>query len=194
MGAHGQSQQAQNTQSRRGTTLSQAELRASIIVELACKNGAAAGAILFLHRFLKSLQACRLLNHRNLPTRARVRTRTWALWRAWVRGRSPLHKRTSAGCCGLRTKTMARNSSNGRIRAEQPRGREAIDCWGAAAQCLTMRKSASAKEVEAQSGSAVRDSSIRNPLAFEKAWRAALTLSDGFAPRSQQRRASARSK
>ena len=38
-----------------------------------------------------------------------------------------------------------------------------------------------AKRVEAQSVPVVRDSSIRNPLAFEEAWRAALTLSDGFA-------------
>jgi len=46
---------------------------------------------------------------------------------------------------------------------------------------LCMRMSATAKEVEAQGVPVVRDSSVRNPLAFEKARRAALTPSDGFA-------------
>jgi hypothetical protein len=59
--------------------------------------------------------------------------------------------------------------------------------WAQLRSNLTMRKSASAKEVEAQRVPVVRDSSIRNPLAFEKAWRAALTLSDGSAQRTQQR-------
>lgn len=36
---------------------------------------------------------------------------------------------------------------------------------------LIMRMEATAKRVEAQSVPVVRDSSIRNPLAFEKAWR-----------------------
>lgn len=47
--------------------LSQAALQASTI-KLACRDGGAASAILFLDQFLKGLQARRLLIHQNRPT------------------------------------------------------------------------------------------------------------------------------